>query len=183
MAMGYGLWADRPVGRSGASTSASPVSLESPRPSTEQPIAHSPQPLAQLALRQAPNDRPDLHPAHRNPALRAPAGVQRRRERPAGAVSLRPGQPVALLGRAGAESGVDYAVAPGAGVESAARQVVCRRKAERRRQLYRPAPEGATAKQGRDHLGGRAGRPADHHVLGAAPRGRTRRQRAHGRSG
>ena len=59
-------------------------------------------------------------------------------------------------------------------------QVVRRRQAQRLVQLRRPPLRGAEQEQGRDHLGGRAGRPPGPPLSGPPARGRQVRQRAQG---
>src|SRR5690606_36542614 len=83
-----------------------------------------------------------------------------------------------VLGGVRAGAGLDPAVADGAGVDAAAREVVRGREAERGVQLPGPAPGGPAAEQGGAGVGGGAGGRAGADVLGPAPGGVEVRERA-----
>ena len=84
-----------------------------------------------------------------------------------------------VLGDAGRPPELGEAVGPGARlVQPAVRQVVRRRRAQRRLQLPRPAHRGRPRRQGGDPLGGRARRHPHDHLRRPAPVGLPGGQRA-----
>ena len=98
-----------------------------------------------------------------------PAGVQPRgarvERRPARrAAARRRARPGGVLGRHRQGAALVHALAAGARVEPAVRQVVRRRHDQPLLQLPRPAPRHLAAQQGGDHLGGRAGRQPRPHL-------------------
>ena len=101
-----------------------------------------------------------------------------------GAARARRAEPAALLGDDGArERHLVQALEEGARLEAAVREVVRRRQAQRLLQLPRPASRGRARlapQQGRDRLGGRAGRRAHAHLRPAPRRGVPVRQCALG---
>ena len=119
-----------------------------------------------------------LRSADRGAPVRAIGGI------PAAGVSADAENPRAVLGRSGSvlgQGGAGAALVPalaeGAGVEPAERQVVRRRADQRLLQLRGPPHQGRAAQQGRADLGGRAGRQPRADLLGPVPRGQPVRQR------
>ena len=119
--------------------------------------------------------------AARDPRLPSAHRVRRRGERAGTGVRARRRRPRRVVGGAGGPLAVDAAVAHGAPVRARAAagriaaaagdRLVRGRPAQRGRELRRSARRGGPGRPGRVPLRGRARRPAQRHLRGAAARG------------
>ena len=111
-------------------------------------------------------DQHQRYPALRGAAVPATGRIRRGGRATPALYEAAAARPTRLLGGAGPRSWTGSPVDRRARMDAAARPLVRGRQAQRVGQLPRPAPARAPPQQGRDHLGGRAGRPP-----GATPTG------------
>ena len=129
-----------------------------------------------------PHEQPDRPPSDRGSTLRTDRRLRRQRGRDRRALRARR-RPIALgfWADQARDSALAHALHRGARlVEPAVREVVRRRRAQRRLQLPRPPCRGRQRRPRRPALGGRARRRAPRHLRRAHRRGQAPRERARG---